>query len=78
MCDYSLEMYGSRLARESERYVTTHFPSSSIGLTSPDDQATTVCVDYGTKLILDNIPNHIRRCLEGGRGSSNVRVPRES
>ena len=27
MCDYSLEMYGSRPAREGEHYVTTRFPS---------------------------------------------------
>ena len=34
MCDYSLEMYGSRPAREGEIYVTTRFPSGSIGFAS--------------------------------------------
>jgi len=37
MCDYSLEMYASRPARASEKYVTTRFPSGSIGLASPGD-----------------------------------------
>ena len=37
MCDYSLEMYGSRPAREGEIYVTTRFPSGSIGFASAGD-----------------------------------------
>jgi hypothetical protein len=48
MCDYSLEMYASRPARESELYVTTKFPSGSIGLASPGDCTTAVCVQYDT------------------------------
>jgi hypothetical protein len=32
MCDYSFEMYASRPAREFELYVTTRFPTGSIGL----------------------------------------------
>ena len=43
MCDYSLEVYGSRPAREGERYVTTRFPSGSIGLASVANTATAVC-----------------------------------
>ena len=31
MCDYSLEMYGSRPAREGGAYAATRFPSGSIG-----------------------------------------------
>jgi len=63
MCDFSLEMYGSRLARESERYVTTRFPSGSIGLTSPGDCGTAVCVQYDTKLTLEGIPRDLQESV---------------
>jgi hypothetical protein len=63
MCDYSLENYGSRTAREGERYLSTRFPSSSIGLTLPDDPSTAVCVSYGTELVIDNLPEYAQRCL---------------
>lgn len=66
MCDYSLEMYGSRPARESERYVTTRFPSGSIGLTSPGDCGTAVCVQYDTKLTLEGIPRELQASLAIG------------
>ena len=56
MCDYSLEMYASRPARRSERYVTARFPSGSIGLVSPGDRATAICGQYDTKLELTGIP----------------------
>ena len=55
MCDYSLEMYASRPAREEEKYVTTRFPSGSIGLAAPGDCTTAVCVQYDTHLKLENI-----------------------
>lgn len=60
MCDYSLEMYASRPARQSETYVTTRFPSGSIGLVSPGDRATAICVQYDTKLELAGIPAPVR------------------
>ena len=63
MCDYSLEMYGSRPARESERYETTRFPSGSIGLASPGDCGTAVCVQYDTRMRLENIPVHLQTTL---------------
>jgi hypothetical protein len=63
MCDYSLEMYGSQPARETERYVTTRFPSGSIGLTSPGDCGTAVCVQYDTKLTLEGIPRDLQACF---------------
>ncbi len=63
MCDYSLEMYGSRPARESERYETVRFPSGSIGLASPGDCGTAVCVQYDTRLRLENIPLHLQASL---------------
>ena len=56
MCDYSLEVYGSRPAREGERYVTTRFPSGSIGLASAANAATAVCMNCDTALEIDGIP----------------------
>ena len=56
MCDYSLEMYGSRPAREGERYVTTRFPSGSMGLASPGQPGTPVCMACDTRLALSDIP----------------------
>ena len=56
MCDYSLEMYGSRPAREGEIYVTTRFPSGSIGFASAGDPRTAVCMQCDTKVMLTDIP----------------------
>ena len=63
MCDYSLEMYGSRPARESEPYETVRFPSGSIGLASRADCSSAVCVQYGSRLRLENIPLHLQASL---------------
>ncbi|QXX73894.1 hypothetical protein [Methylovirgula sp. HY1] len=63
MCDYSLEMYASRPAREEEKYVTTRFPSGSIGLASAGDCTTAVCVQYDTRLKLENISNDLQTRL---------------
>ena len=56
MCDYSLEMYGSRPAREGELYVTTRFPSGSIGFAAPGDPRIPVCVQCDTKVVLTDVP----------------------
>ncbi|ACK49403.1 conserved hypothetical protein [Methylocella silvestris BL2] len=63
MCDYSLEMYASRPARESEKYVTTRFPSGSIGLATPGDCSTAVCVQYDTHLNLEGISSDLQTRL---------------
>lgn len=63
MCDYSLEMYASRPAREEEKYVTTRFPSGSIGLAAPGDCTTAVCVQYDTHLKLENISSDLQTRL---------------
>lgn len=60
MCDYSLEVYGSQPAREGERYVTSRFPSGTIGLTVPDKPGTAVCLACDTPLMIDNIPPGLR------------------
>ena len=72
MCDYSLEMYASRPARQSERYMTTRFPSGSIGLVSPGDRATAICVQYDTKLELTDIPAPVRERYNLGERESVV------
>ena len=69
MCDYSLEMYGSRPAREGEIYVTTRFPSGSIGFASAGDPRTAVCMQCDTKVMLTDIPPAFR-LPEGGLGLS--------
>ncbi len=56
MCDYSLETYSSRPAREFERYVTRRFASGSIGLTTPGHGDIAVCIRYGSRLTLEDIP----------------------
>lgn len=66
MCDYSLEAFGSRPAREFERYVTTRFPSGSVGLASPGDCATAVCIQYDTMLALEGLPKELQASLELG------------
>jgi hypothetical protein len=63
MCDYSLEMYASRPARESEKYTTTRFPSGSIGLAVPGDCQTAVCVQYDTRLKLADISSDLQNRL---------------
>ena len=63
MCDYSLEMYASRPARESEKYVTTRFPSGSIGLAAPGDCTTAVCVQYDTHLQIEGISSDLQTRL---------------
>jgi hypothetical protein len=63
MCDISLEMYASRPARKSEKYVTTRFSSGSIGLASPGDCMTAVCVQYDTRLKLEGISSDVQTWL---------------
>jgi hypothetical protein len=61
MCDYSLEVYGSRPAREGERYVTTRFPSGTMGLAAPGKTGTAICVACDTRLAIDGIPADVAR-----------------
>ena len=63
MCDYSLEMYGNRPAREGERYVTTRFPTGTIGLAAVGDSSTAVCMQCDTKLALEEIPQGLQERL---------------
>jgi hypothetical protein len=63
MCDYSLEFYATRQAQENEVYVTTRFPSGSMGFAAPGDCTTAVCVTYGTKMTLENLPPELQQEL---------------
>ncbi|HEV2263762.1 MAG TPA: hypothetical protein VGR79_04435 [Stellaceae bacterium] len=63
MCDYSLEAYRTRPAREGERYVTIRFNSGSIGLAAPGDVMTPVCVACDTPLHIEDIPAHVQARL---------------
>ena len=63
MCDYSLEAYRTRPAREGERYVTTRFTSGAIGLAAPGDVMTPVCVACDTPLHIENIPAFVQERL---------------
>lgn len=61
MCDYSLEVYGSRPAREGEVYVTSRFPSGTIGLTAEGAPGTAVCLACDTALRITDIPATLRQ-----------------
>jgi hypothetical protein len=63
MCDYSLEAYRSRPAREGEQYVTHRFSSGTVGFIAPGDATTAVCMAYDTKLMLEDIPESTRTTL---------------
>ncbi len=63
MCDYSLEMYASRPARQSEKYVLPAFLRGSIGLAAPGDCTTAVCVQYDTQLNLEGISSDLQTRL---------------
>ncbi len=60
MCDYSLEVYGSVPAREGERYVTSRFPSGTIGLVAEKATGTAVCLACDTPLKIDSISKRMR------------------
>ena len=61
MCDYSLEFYGSRPAREGERYETSRFPSGTIGLTASGAPQTPVCLACDTALYISDIPAKMQK-----------------
>ncbi len=78
MCDYSLEMYGSRPAREGELYVSTRFPSGSIGFAAPGDPRIPVCVQCDTKVVLTDIPASMQRTYRIGAEVETVFAQRET
>lgn len=61
MCDYSLEMYQSRPARQDERYVSNRFPTGSVGFICPGDQSVAICMSCDCELFLSNIPDLVQQ-----------------
>ena len=66
MCDFSLEMYRTRPAREGEKYVSTRFASGTIGLTAIGDNSMVVCVQCDTQLELEGLPKEVQETLGVG------------
>jgi hypothetical protein len=63
MCDYSLEAYRTRPARQGEHYKTHRFPSGTVGFIAEGDTVTAICLAYDTKLNLDAIPQAVQEAL---------------
>ncbi|MEZ5776331.1 MAG: hypothetical protein R3D33_16970 [Hyphomicrobiaceae bacterium] len=63
MCDYSLEAYRTRPAVEGEEYVTHRFGTGSVGLVSPPDRETAICLAYDTEMTMTGIPTVLRSML---------------
>lgn len=63
MCDYSLEAYRSQPAQEGVTYETHRFRSHSIGLVSPADRSTAICVACDMRLRLEAIPEDVQRAI---------------
>ena len=61
MCDYSLEFYRSRPARQGEKYQTYRFPSGSVGFIAPGDTSTAVCMACDMRLRLEGIPERVQQ-----------------
>jgi len=75
MCDYSLEAYRTRPAREGEHYTTHRFPSGTVGFIAPGDTVTAICLAYDTKLNLEDIPQPVQQAF-GVQGSEPVTFTR--
>ena len=58
MCDYSLEAYRTRPARQGEEYTTHRFPTGTVGFVASGE--TVICMAYDTKLTLENIPKEVQ------------------
>lgn len=64
MCDYSLEHYHSRPARQGETYVSHRFQSSTVGFISPEEPNVAVCMACDTVLQLDDISPELQQMLK--------------
>jgi hypothetical protein len=63
MCDFSLHSLRNRLATEGEQLVVHRFETYSIGLASPSDLTTAVCIPPGARLFVQDIPDTLRTRL---------------
>ena len=64
MCDYSLYSLRNRLATEREELVVHRFETGSVGLASPSDLTTAVCIPPGARLVLRDIPERLKTDFE--------------
>ena len=78
MCDYSLEMYGSRPARAGELYVSTRFPSGSVGFTAPGEPRLPVCLECDTRVVLTDLPASMQKSYRVGPEVETVFARREA
>lgn len=60
MCDYSLEVYRSRPAREGEIYRSHRFPSHTVGFIAEGDPETAVCMSCDQRLRLEGLPQSVQ------------------
>lgn len=60
MCDYSLFSIRNRLATEGEVLTVHRFPIGSVGLASPSDLDTAVCVPPGARLLVQEFPEGLQ------------------
>lgn len=67
MCDYSLEAYKTRPARQGETITTHRFPSGSLGFVAPENSTVAVCLACDTQLHLSNLPTSIQRSCGVGQ-----------
>jgi hypothetical protein len=61
MCDYSLEMFQSRPARQGEEYVSNKFPSGTVGFVTRGDQSVAICMACDMELRLLGISSFIQQ-----------------
>lgn len=66
MCDYSLEVYRSRPAREGETYHSHRFPSQTVGFIAKEDPQTAVCMACDQRLALEGLPEALRDSCDVG------------
>jgi hypothetical protein len=71
-------MYGSRPAREGELYVSTRFPSGSIGFAAPGARGVPVCLQCDTAVVLMDIPASMQKVYGIGSEVETVFAQRET
>ena len=66
MCDYSLELYGSRQAVNEEHYTLHRFSSGTLGFVAEGDCTTAICMPAGVRLRLEGLDKRLQRSLRVG------------
>jgi hypothetical protein len=77
MCDYSLELYHSRPAQVGETYVTTRFPTGSIGFATSADSRIAVCFACDTRVALEGLPVSLQAAWNVGPSAEAIFAQRE-